>query len=258
MKCGNFDTNATALKQRIQTHERYGANDLNPWIFDHFQLQEGLSVLELGCGTGKQTLPMAKLIGSTGHIVAVDISQEALESVFRSAQELKLENRISVVCKGIDGIGKYVPKPVDRVLSSYSLYYAESPDAVFRDLHRLLNPEGILFFCGPAKDNNDELKRFHYSLAGTQPPKDSGASEFMEGTSQRLARELFATVEVFSFDNPLRFDSADALYAYWAAYNLYDVRLENEFKAMAKQYFQSQQCFETIKRVVGVRAAKRA
>ena len=174
MKCGNFDTNATALKQRIQTHERYGANDLNTWIFDHFQLQEGLSVLELGCGTGKQTLPMAKLIGSTGHIVAVDISQEALESVFRSAQELKLENRISVVCKGIDGIGKYVPKPVDRVLSSYSLYYAESPDAVFRDLHRLLNPEGILFFCGLLRTTTTNLNVSTIRWPGPSHPRIVG------------------------------------------------------------------------------------
>jgi len=256
MKCGNLDTNARALKQRIQSHEQYGANDLNQWIFDHIQLTEGLSVLELGCGTGKQTLPMAKLIGRVGHIFAVDISQEALDSLLRSAQELTLESRISLLCKGIDDIGRYVPQNVDRVVSSYSLYYAESPDTVFRALHRLMNTGGILFYCGPAKDNNDELKNFHYSLTGSRPPKSGGAGEFMEETGPRLARELFAAVEMFSFENPLRFDSADALYAYWAAYNLYDACLEKEFKASAEQYFKTHQCFETIKRVVGVRASK--
>ena len=256
MKCGNFDTNATALKQRIQSHEQYGANDLNQWIFDHIQLREGLSVLELGCGTGKQTLPMAKLIGRLGHIFAVDISQEALDSLLRSARELTLESRISLLCKGIDDIGQYVPQNVDRVVSSYSLYYAESPDMVFRTLHRLMNTGGILFYCGPAKDNNDELKNFHHSLTGSRPPNSGGAGEFMEETGPRLARELFAAVEMFSFENPLRFDSADALYAYWANYNLYDACLEKEFKASAKQYFKTHQCFETIKRVVGVRAAK--
>ena len=256
MKCGNLDTNARALKQRIQSHEQYGANDLNQWIFDHFQLKEGLSVLELGCGTGKQTVPIAKMIGSSGQILAVDISQEALDSLFQSARELKLANRISLLCSGIDGIGKSIQKTVDRVLSSYSLYYAESPDLVFRDLQRLLNPGGILFFCGPAKDNNDELKNFHYSLTGSRPPKSGGAGEFMEETGPRLARELFAAVEMFSFENPLRFDSADVLYAYWAAYNLYDACLEKEFKASAEQYFKTHQCFETIKRVVGVRASK--
>ena len=37
-----------------------------------------LSVLDLGCGTGKQSVPIARIIGNKGSLVSVDVSPEAL------------------------------------------------------------------------------------------------------------------------------------------------------------------------------------
>jgi len=123
-------------------------------------------------------------------------------------------------------------------------------------IYRVLKPGGILFFCGPAKDNNLELKQFHYTLRGEQPPAESEAAVFMEETGQRLARKLFAKVEIFTFQNPLRFNSANALYSYWSSYNLYDEKLDVDFKSAATKYFQTHSVFETNKRVIGVKAIK--
>jgi SAM-dependent methyltransferase len=44
-----------------------------------------MSILELGCGTGKQSLALARLLGETGHVTAVDISAEALEALRNEA-----------------------------------------------------------------------------------------------------------------------------------------------------------------------------
>ena len=77
MKQSRLNTDVAALQQRIQAHEKYGSFDLNGWILDQLQLAKGLSILELGCGTGKQTLPLAQIIGETGRILAVDIAQSA-------------------------------------------------------------------------------------------------------------------------------------------------------------------------------------
>lgn len=257
MKHGRFNTDAAALKRRIQAHEKYGSHDLNPWIFDHLKLKEGLSILDLGCGTGKQTLPLAQIVGDSGHVLAVDISQEVLDVLFQSAKELGLEKRINLLHIGFDDLGRHFHEQrFDRALGCYTLYYAQYPRTVFKVLHRVLKTGGILFFCGPAKNNNSELKRFHYALRGEQPPAESGAAVFMEETGQQLACELFARVEVFTFQNPLRFDSADALYSYWSSYNLYDQKIDADFKAAAAKYFQTYSIFETIKRVIGIRAIK--
>ncbi len=254
MKNGKFNTDAGALNQRIITHKKYALYDLNRWIFEHFDLIQGLSILDIGCGTGKQTLPMAETVGDSGHILAVDISQDALDELFQSAKELNLEKRIKLLHIGIDDIERYsFQKSFDRALACYSLYYSERPQTVFEVVHNILKNGGIFFFCGPSGANNSELKRFHFALLGEEPPVESGASVFMEETGQQLARDFFTEVEVFTFKNPLHFDSADALYTYWSSYNLYDRNLDDEFKAAADKYFQKHNVFETIKCVVGIK-----
>jgi SAM-dependent methyltransferase len=254
---GRFNTDSAALKQRIMAHDKYGSNDLNDWILALLQLTKGLSIIDIGCGTGKQTLPLARIVGDTGHVLAVDISQDALDALSRSSKESGLKQRISLLHTGIDDLGEHLQEQqFDRALSSYSFYYAQHPRTVFEVLHHSLKPAGILFFCGPCKDNNYELKQFHYALRGEKPPVEDGGAVFMEETGQQLAHELFARVEVFKFQNPLKFDSAEALYSYWSSYNLYDENLGSDFKTAAAKHFQEHSGFETVKRVVGVKAIK--
>jgi ubiquinone/menaquinone biosynthesis C-methylase UbiE len=257
MEQGRFNTDTAALKQRLHAHDKYGSRDLNDWILEHLHLASGLSVLDIGCGTGKQTLPIAQIIGSAGHVLAVDISQEALDVLSYSSKMQELDKRVSLLHIDIDNLcGHIQAEEFDRVLSSYALYYTRHPQTLFEVLHRCLKPGGILFFCGPAQDNNHELKVFHYALRGEKPVTETGGSTFMEETGQHLAHEYFAQVEVSAFQNLLKFDSADALYRYWSSYNLYDEKLDTDFQAAATKHFQTNVVFETVKRVIGVRAIR--
>jgi len=254
---GKFNTDATALIQRIESHEKFGSNNLNNWIFEHLDVVKGVSILDLGCGTGKQTLPMTQIIGETGHVVSFDASQKALESLFHSAEQLEIDNRIALKCGNLDDLDKYLDDQLfDRVLGSFSLYYAENPQVVFETVHRHLNSDGILFFCGPAKDNNSELKLFHNALLKEQTPVENRSATFMQETGQLLARALFAKVEVYTFQNPLQFVSAGTLYDYWSSYNLYNEKIDAAFKEAAVKHFHTHSKFETVKRVIGVKAVK--
>ena len=47
-------------------------------LLDRLRLAGGESVLEIGCGTGAVTLPLAKAVGEHGRVVAVDISEPML------------------------------------------------------------------------------------------------------------------------------------------------------------------------------------
>ena len=220
---GKFNTDADALSKRIQAHDKYGSNDLNRWIFDNLNIINGVSILDLGCGTGKQTIPIAKAVGKTGHILSIDLSHEALEVLQQEAVESGLDKRINTLCCGHDDIHKHLRENTyDRVVSSYSLYYSENPEKVIKTIWDSLKSKGVLFFCGPSKDNNRELKTLHYGLMGKPIPPETGAAAFMEDIGQRVARQFFRKVEIVLFENPLRFDSAKSLYTYWSSYNLYD------------------------------------
>ncbi len=253
---GKFDSDANALKERIKSHDKYSLYDINEWIFNHIEIEEGMHVLDIGCGTGKQALPIAKLVGEAGMVYAVDISKEALEELKQAAVKNGVEKQIRVLNSDIDKF-KDIPKKqlLDRALSSYSLYYASHPERVLQYVHSILKPNGIFFFCGPSIENNIEIRKFHYSLKGIEAPEDKTGA-FMERDSPRLARQFFKKVETFSFQNPVRFDNADALYKYWSSYNLYDANIDSSFKNAAYEHFKTNKVFETVKRVIGVKAIK--
>src|SRR5208282_4786789 len=57
-------------------------------------LWSGMMVLEPGPGMGFFTLPLARLIGETGCVVAVDIQSKMLKSLRRRATKAGLSQRI--------------------------------------------------------------------------------------------------------------------------------------------------------------------
>jgi len=256
MKVGNFDQDTVALRQRLKSHNRFGSRDLNEWIFKLLDVSAGLSILDLGCGTGNQSLPLAQAVGPLGKIIAVDISSEALADLQRQCMERGLRDRIAPICIGFDNLdGNLKPATMDRVVASYSLYYAENALNLFRVVKCALKKGGIFFGCGPALDNNSDFISFYYGNVKHGPlPPPSKVGEFMEFTAPNLLRELFGGVEIYRFENPMRFDSAEALIAYWSSHNLYERQLENAFREAVEQHFRLHNEFQITKKAVGLRA----
>lgn len=256
-KLGRLDSDTAALRQRLQSHERFGSRDLNEWIFESLQPLEGAAILDLGCGTGKQAIPLAELAGPAGRVTAVDVASDALSELVARAEKARIGDRVRVVLSSLDGARPHLSgSRFDRAVGAYSLYYAEDTRALLELIHEILTPEGILFFCGPSRRNNAEIKAFHHSLRPEAPELLVEAAQFMESAAPQLCRGLFREVAVSRFENPLRFDSAEALFDYWKSYNLYDDSLVEPFREKAVRHFSRGDHFETVKRVVGIRAVK--
>jgi SAM-dependent methyltransferase len=254
---GAFDTDTAALRRRIEAHARYGTRDLDPWVLDLLELAPGQHVLDLGCGTGKQTLPVADAVGPDGHVVAVDASPDALAALTAAAEDRDLAERITPRRTRFEDISEIDGK-FDRVVSCYALYYARNTDPLFHAIEQALAAGGLFFFCGPSARNNFELREFCASLRQEQDADEPADAvvEFMEQTGFEKARELFGDVEQLEFENALRFDSPEALLTYWRSYNMYDPSIEQDFGAAVECHFASEPVFETVKRVAAVRARK--
>ena len=60
---------------------------------DH--VREGMTVCDLGCGLGFNTMGLAGLVGPDGRVIAVDIQEKMLQAVMRRASRQGLEDRVT-------------------------------------------------------------------------------------------------------------------------------------------------------------------
>ena len=52
-------------------------------------IHNGDTVVDLGCGPGYFSIDMAKMVGESGHVIAVDLQPEMLEKVKKKAKKFK-------------------------------------------------------------------------------------------------------------------------------------------------------------------------
>jgi len=68
-------------------------------------VREGMVVLEPGCGMGYFTLPLARMVGPKGRVVAVEIQSKMLSILERRARKAALLDRIELRQAGAEGLG---------------------------------------------------------------------------------------------------------------------------------------------------------
>lgn len=112
-------------------------------ILDMAQLGKGMRVADYGCGPGSFAIPAARIVGEGGTVYAIDIHPLAISSVRERASKKGLRNVETILVRGYDtGIEA---SSVDRVLLIDTIHLIEDTDALFREIHRILKPDGLLF-----------------------------------------------------------------------------------------------------------------
>jgi ubiquinone/menaquinone biosynthesis C-methylase UbiE len=58
--------------------------------YTYMQIQSGHKVLDVGCGSGTDTIPLAHLVGSTGYVAGVDYDDAMVSEANRHAKEARV------------------------------------------------------------------------------------------------------------------------------------------------------------------------
>jgi len=117
---------------------------INPQaIIDQLEIAEGAVVADFGCGTGYFVFPLAKKVGETGIVYALDVLAPKLEAIESQA---KLSGITNVVVKRVnlekDGGSKLENSSVDWVILSNMLFQNQHKDVIIREAARVLKPSG--------------------------------------------------------------------------------------------------------------------
>ena len=116
-------------------------------IFSDY-VQEGMTVLDIGCGMGYFSLGLAELVGDQGRVISVDLQQEMLNITLKRATQKGLEHRINLNRAAPTSIG--ITKPVDFVLAFWMVHETPDPEKLFAEIATILKPAGKMIYTEPA------------------------------------------------------------------------------------------------------------
>jgi SAM-dependent methyltransferase len=111
-------------------------------VVQHLSLQPGMAVLDIGCGPGRITLPLARQVGPQGVVVALDIQAGMLRLAREKAQAANLTN-IRFLQGGV-GEGKLGGNQADRAVLVTVLGEIHEQEAALKEIYDALKPGGIL------------------------------------------------------------------------------------------------------------------
>jgi SAM-dependent methyltransferase len=163
----------------------------------------GERALEIGCGTGAFTVPLAEAVGERGEVLGADISSAMLTQARKRLAETGLGN-VSLV-EADAQTHQFEPDRFDLITSRFGVMFFADPTAAFANLLGAARPEGRLCFAcwGPLEDNRHWLIPYevvlrHLGPPAPKPPRAPGPMAFADPDYVRsfLGAAGFAAIEI--------------------------------------------------------------
>jgi ubiquinone/menaquinone biosynthesis C-methylase UbiE len=138
------------------------ASPLRKWMGqDPFQIlrpyvREGMTVLEPGPGMGFFTLPLAKLVGPQGRVIAVDLQPKMIASLKRRAAKSGLLSRIDTRVSAADTLSiDDLAGRIDFTLAFAVVHEVPDLNKFFREVAIASKHNAKLLFAEPRGHVND-------------------------------------------------------------------------------------------------------
>ena len=157
LKTGACRCNMAQPKRHLET-----LKDIHPEVKDKFYgcgsplppALEGCTILDLGCGTGRDVFLASKLVGEFGSVIGVDITKEQLaialqHQAYHARQFGYQQSNVSFHHGLIEDLATHglADNSIDVVISNCVINLTPDKRRVFREIIRVLKPGGELYFA---------------------------------------------------------------------------------------------------------------
>jgi len=164
----------------------YGCGSPIPFLLD------GCTVLDLGCGTGRDCYVLSQLVGPEGRVIGIDMTSEQI-AVARGFVDEHMA-RFGFDEPNVEFHQSYIEDlaaagiadgTVDLVVSNCVINLSPDKDSVFREIFRVLKPGGELYFSDIFSDRRvPEHLRADKTLVG----ECLGGAMYVEDFRRMLGR----------------------------------------------------------------------
>jgi 2-polyprenyl-3-methyl-5-hydroxy-6-metoxy-1,4-benzoquinol methylase len=113
-------------------------------------VEPGMTVLEPGCAMGYFSMPLARMVGTKGRVICVDLQEKMIKALRRRAKRAGLLDRLeTTVCeKNSLGLDKWQGQ-VDLVCAMHVVHEMPDPAAFLEQVFDVLKPGGKLLVMEP-------------------------------------------------------------------------------------------------------------
>ena len=165
-------------------------------------LLDGMTVLDLGCGTGRDVYVASKLVGPSGCAIGVDMTTEQIETAIKYKEEQR--KRFGFKRSNVKFVQGYIEdlkslgikdNSVDVVISNCVINLSPDKERVFKEIYRVLKPGGELFFSDVFAD-----RRLSEALASDEVLRGEclGGALYLEDFRRVMARAGWADFRYMS------------------------------------------------------------
>ena len=218
------------VKYKNTTHDQWQATaeawyrwspTLNQWLgkatdkmLEIANISSGQHVLDIAAGAGEQSITTARKVGSSGYVLATDISANILAYAKQMAQQAGVTN---IETKVMDGENLTLEdETFDAVISRVGLIYFPDQQKALKEMLRVLKPGGKVaaivystpeknkFFSVPVSIIRSRAK-LPPPLPGQPGPFSLGAAGIIE---KAFSQAGFKNVQSELVDSPLLLSSA--------------------------------------------------
>ena len=147
----------------------------NPAKITKPYLSNGNTAMDVGCGMGFLTIPMAEIVGKQGKVIAVDLQSKMLDGLKTNMQKQGIKSITPHLCETDSLRIEQWNGTVDFALIFMMLHEVPDADRLIREVYDALAPNGKLLFAEPivhvSKEKfNQELnmiQEFGFSMIDT-------------------------------------------------------------------------------------------
>ncbi|MGN1181859.1 MAG: class I SAM-dependent methyltransferase, partial [Faecalibacillus sp.] len=167
-------------------------------ILSAIPIKSGMKVLDLGCGSGYLTFPIAKMNENVS-VIGLDIVTDTLKRNSIKAQEMGIKNIKFVSYDGVTF--PFEDDFFDLVMTRYALHHFPEIRKSMSEVNRVLKCHGTFFISDP-KPNDCDTTRFIDDYM--QLKKDGHIKFYTKDEWIQICRE-YNMYLISSFDSKIRF-----------------------------------------------------